>query len=272
MIPVTTKRTFWQLTFKDILTILCAAAVPIAIGIYTGTMYRQEQRQVEQARQFSVKQAIELRQDTIYDKFLDNMYDLDKDGYLNESENPWAFANAYYRAAHRQLDPVRKGDVLQFLKEKHLIGRNNCSEGCNPKNLSDIIRLDGLNFNDVYLESQTGTWNGLNLDCIVFGQVSMTNATFSFANLNGVSFYQGRLNNANFNGSSLFCAHFDGTDLQGVDFRNATLTNASFSNVDVSTTKFTEDQKNQAHFSNVTGLNRAMSQTIQITTGSEIFS
>jgi hypothetical protein len=267
------KRTFWEILFIDILTILCAAAIPIALGIYTAITYKQDQEQVQKTQQFSINQAIELRQDTIYDKFLNNIYDLDKDGHLNEEKKPWAFANAYYRAAHRQLDSVRKGDVLQFLKEKQLIGRNNCSTGCNSKKLDDIIRLNELNFNDVYLKSQTGTLNRLNLECVSFDQVSMTNATFSFANLNGVSFDQGRLDKAKFGNSSLVCASFNGTDLDGIDFGTSNLQDAHFSNVDLSKVKFTEDQRNQAHFSNVTGLNeRTTTTTTTTTTKSKIFS
>ncbi|CAF1381521.1 unnamed protein product [Adineta steineri] len=123
------KRAFWHFTFKDILTILCSAAIPIALAIYTTIGSQQQKREAEKTRQFDLAQAEkirefdlqqsrELRQQTLYDGFLNNIYKLDKDGYLNDTKNPWAFANAYYRAAHRQWDTIRKADVLQFLKEK----------------------------------------------------------------------------------------------------------------------------------------------------------
>jgi hypothetical protein len=266
------KRAFWRLTFKDILTVLCAAAVPVALGIYTTITYKQDQEQVEQTQKFNIEQAIGLRQDTIYDKFLNNVYNLDKDGYLNESENPWAFANAYYRAAHRNFDATRKGDVLQFLKEKQLIGRNNCSTKCNSKQLDDIIRLNELHFNNVHLTSQTGTLNQLNLECVVFDQVSMINAAFSFVNLNGVSFDHGRLDNTNFADSSLVCASFNGTDLRGVDFGNSNLKDAQFSNVDLSTTKLTEEQLRQANFYDTILPNGTKVQRTTTTTTSKPFS
>ena len=261
------KRGFFEFTCGDILNILCAAAVPIALGIYTAITYQQEQGQQQKTEELSIKQTIESRQDAIYDQFLNNVYNLDKDGYLNESKDPWAFANAYYRAAHRQLDPVRKGDVLQFLKEKQLIGRNNCTSGCQSKQLKDIIRLNELNFDNVYLSSQTGTLNRLNLDCVSFDQVSMNNATFSFANLNGVSFDQGRLNNVNFGNSSMVCASFNGTDLEGVDFGNSDLTGAQFINVDLSKTTLTEKQKEQANIhSKITTKTSTISSTISTRT------
>ncbi|CAF1432234.1 unnamed protein product [Adineta steineri] len=271
------KRVFWHFTFKDILTILCSAAIPIALAIYTAIGSQQQKREAERTRQFDLEQAekirqfdleqsAQLRQQTLYDEFLNNIYKLDKDGYLNESKNPWAFANAYYRAAHRQWDTIRKADVLQFLKEKQLIGRNNCTSGCRTTELDDIIRLNELNFDNVHLESQTGTLHQLNLQCVSFDQVSMSNATFSFASLNGVSFDGGRLDNVKFHGSSLLCASFNGVNLSGTDFGNSDLTGAQFINSDLSNAKLTKDQMKQAYFHNVTMPNREKSEIKPSTT------
>jgi hypothetical protein len=263
MIEVTRRRTFWQLTLNDILVVLCAAAVPIAIGIYTVVIYQQEQDQLDQTREFNLKQTIDMRRDTIYDKFLHNIYNLDKNGYLNESEDPWAFANAYYRAVHRHLDPIRKAEVLQFLKEKKLIGKSDCITGCKSKKMVDIIRLNELSFDNVHVTSQTGYLNRLNLDCVVFDDVSMTNATFLYTNLNGVSFDHTRLENANFYDVSLVCASFNGTDLSGTDFGNSDLTDAQFWHANLSTARLTEGQLKQAKFFYTTMPDGTMSQTKQ---------
>ena len=229
---------------------MCAVALPIALDIYTAVTYNQEQEKVRQDQDFSLQQAVELRQETVYDTFLNNIYDLDKDGYLYESKDPWPFANAYYRAVHRQWDPLRKGDVLQFLKEKQLIGRSNCTAECPSKKRADIIRLNELDFNFVKLISQTDRLNRLDLDCIVFDQVSLIDATFSFANLNGASFDHARLINVKFDDVSLKCASFTGTNLRGADFRNSNLIGAQFLNADLSAAKLTQDQQKQASFSN----------------------
>ncbi|CAF1050570.1 unnamed protein product [Adineta steineri] len=176
------KRVFWHLTFKDILTIIFSVAIPIALSIYTAIGYQQQKQQAEKKQKFDFEQSTQLRQQTLYDEFLNNIYKLDKDGYLNNTKNPWAFANAYYRAAHRQWDTIRKVDVLQFLKEKRLIGRDNCSNGCKTTKLDDIIRLNELNFDNVHLASETGILNTLNLQCVSFDQVSMSNGEFSSVN------------------------------------------------------------------------------------------
>ncbi|CAF4212297.1 unnamed protein product, partial [Adineta steineri] len=145
------KRAFCHFTLKDILSIIFSVAIPIALAIYTSIGSQQQKQQAEKKQKFDFEQSRELRQQTLYDEFLNNIYKLDKDGYLNDTKNPWAFANAYYRAAHRQWDTIRKGDVIQFLKEKQLIGRNNCTGGCRTTKLDDIIRLNELNFDNVQL-------------------------------------------------------------------------------------------------------------------------
>ncbi|CAF4199628.1 unnamed protein product, partial [Adineta steineri] len=270
------KRVFWHFTFKDILTILCSAAIPIALAIYTTIGSQQQKREAEKTRQFDLEQAEKirqfdleqvekLRQRTLYDDFINNIFKLDNYGYLKERKNPWAFANAYYRAAHRQWDTIRKADVIQFLKEKQLIGRNNCSNGCRTTELDDIIRLNELNFDNVHLTSETGVLNKLNLQCVSFDQVSMSNATFTFASLNGVSFDGGRLDKVKFDGSSLLCASFNGVNLSGADFGNSNLAGAHFSNSDMSGVKISEDQINQASFHNVIMPNRDKNEIISST-------
>ncbi|CAF3527603.1 unnamed protein product [Adineta steineri] len=261
------KRAFWHFTLKDILSIISSIAIPIALAIYTAIGSQQQKQQAEKKQKFDFEQSTQLRQQTLYDEFLNNIYNLDKDGYLNDTKNPWAFANAYYRAAHRQWDPIRKADVIQFFKEKQLIGRNNCTNGCRTTNLDDIIRLNELNFDNVHLASETGVLNKLNLQCVSFDQVSMLNAIFSSASLNGASFDGGRLNNVKFDGSSLLCASFNGVNLSGADFTNSDLTGAHFSNSDLSGAKITEDQMKQATFHNVTMPNGEKSEnTSSITT------
>ncbi|CAF0811520.1 unnamed protein product [Adineta steineri] len=235
--------------------ILCSA-IPIALAIYTAIGSQQQKQQAERTRQFDLEQSRESRQQTLYDEFINNIFKLDSYGYLKERKNPWAFANAYYRAAHRQWDTIRKAHVLQFLKEKQLIGRNNCSNGCRTTKLDDIIRLNELNFDNVHLASETGVLNKLNLQCISFDQVSMSNAVFSFASLNGVSFDGGRLDNVKFDGSSLLCASFNGTNLTGAHFSNSDMTGA----------KITEDQIKHAYFYNVIMPNGKKSEITSSTT------
>lgn len=253
---------FCKITIKDCLTLLIGSTIPVVIAVYTAVTNEQtekstkfaadEQKYIaDERREFDLKQAAELYQQELYKNFLNDFYILHKDGELNESANPWAFANARYRAGHRVWDPIRKGQVLQFLKEKQLIGRQNCTTGCEIKDVEDIIRLNGLNFDNVNLSSETGDLYQLDLSCIKFDQISMRNAIFSNANLNGITFGNSRLNGAHFNDVSFKCAIFNGTELDGIDFRDSNLEGTWFINVNLSTAKLTPSQRERANFTNV---------------------
>ena len=265
MYPNTTRLPFWRITLKDILVILCSAAIPLALALYSSTMQKQQQQIEDEARQADIATANHTRQQVLYDQFLDNIYKLDKNGYLADNATPWAFPNAFYRATHRHLDSIRKGDLLQFLKERKLIGRNVCSNDCQRPNFPDIIRLNEISLEYVRLISQTGNLNKLKLDCIKFDQVLFNHAIFSSVDLNGVTFTGGQSNNVKFEGSSLRCVVFDGVDLQRADFGDSDLTGTLFSNVDLSTAKLTEEQLQQATFHNST-LPKGISDKIRIRT------
>ncbi|CAF1398344.1 unnamed protein product [Didymodactylos carnosus] len=88
------KENYFKLTFNELLSILCTATIPIAIIIYT-TITRDQQTQAAKERsQFDLKQAAELQQQQIYNRFIDDIYTLHRDGELNDTAKPRAFANA----------------------------------------------------------------------------------------------------------------------------------------------------------------------------------
>ena len=229
------KRNYFKLTFKELLTILTATFVPIAIGIYTTVLTNQQTQAARLAAHKQQSIADESQQQHLYNDFIDDIYQLHKDGELNDTHSPSAFANARFRALHRQIDQVRKALVLQFLKEKELIGRNQCQTGCEPKQLEDIIRLNKLNFDDLQLFSETGKVNQLNLKCVELDRVSLINAKMMNTDLSGSTFNGSNLNGAKFIDSSLVCAKFNGAQLDGVDFGDSNLEGTEFVNVDLST-------------------------------------
>jgi hypothetical protein len=212
------KQKFFRLTFNQLLTCLCAAAVPIAICVYTGIDSQQKMKEANKNRQFDLQQAEKLRQQHIFDQFIQDIYMLDKDGQLNESAKPWVFSNARYWSAHRQWNPDTKVDGLVFLKRRELIGRQ-CRTNNNQMNkLEDIIQLNELNFDHIILRSQTNGLVPLNMTCVRFNQVSLEGAVIQFVNLNGATFDGSRLNHVKFEDSSLVGAIFNGTTLYGTNF------------------------------------------------------
>ncbi len=261
------KLPFFKITLKECLALFIGTAIPVAIGIYTSVNNEQmqksaklaaeeQQRIAAERRAFDLKRATELYQQQVYKDFLDAMYTLDKDGKLNDSAEPWAFANARYRAAHREFDAVRKVQALLFLKEKELIGRQKCTRTtCEEKNTTDVINLTGLSFDGLNLTSETGNLSRVDLSCVEFDRVSMINAIFSHANLNGVVFKNSRLNGAKFKDSSFNCSKIINTELDGTDFDHSNLNGILFNNVDLSTTTLTQEQKQVARFENVISSN-----------------
>lgn len=245
-------KNYFRLSFRDILNILVAIAVPISIGIYTVVTTNQDMNTAKLEAEEQRRIAQESLQQKLYSDFIDSIYQLYKDGELNETYSPWAFANARYRAMHRQLDTVRKAHVLQFLKEKELIGRGDCITGCEQKQLKDIIRLNGLNFDGVQLSSETGKLSQMDLRCVELDRVSFVGAILTDVDLSGTSFERSNFNGAKFIGSTLDCTKFNGTQMDGIDFSKSSLNNVEFINVDLSKTKLTEEQIQQSTFINST--------------------
>jgi uncharacterized protein YjbI with pentapeptide repeats len=251
-----------KLTLKDCLALLIGSAIPVAIGIYAAVTNEQMQKSAQRAeekqesiaaerRAFDLERADQLYQQQLYQKFLDAVYTLHRDGELNNSSDPWAFANARYRGVHREFDAIRKAQALVFLKEKELIGRQKCTTGCESKLVKDIIRLSGLSFDNLNLSSETGNLSRLDLSYVEFDQVSMINSMFSYANLNGAIFSNSRFDGTKFQGSSLNCAKIINTELHGTNFYDSNLNGTLFNNVDLSTVTLTQEQKQGARFENV---------------------
>ena len=253
------KQSYFKLTFHQLLSILVAAAVPVVIAIYTGLLTYQQTKAADERRDFDLKQAKELQQQHLFNNFIGDMYQLHKDDELNDTKKPWAFTNVRFRALHRQIDELRKMYVLKFLKEKELIGRNQCETGCEKRLLNDIIRLSELNFAGVRLSSETGILNKLNFKCIEFDHVSLAGAIFENVDLSGAVFDYSQLNGVQFEHSSFACATFDGTHLKDTDFGDSNLDSALFANVDLSATKLTAHQLQQATFINTRMPNGTMS-------------
>ena len=123
------RSKYCHLTLKDLLSILVGITIPVAIGVYgaftsdqaqkAAKIAADEQQRIAAARRaFDIERANNIYQQQLYKDFLDAIYEFHKDGELNDSANPWAFANARYRAVHREFDVGRKVQALLFLKEK----------------------------------------------------------------------------------------------------------------------------------------------------------
>jgi uncharacterized protein YjbI with pentapeptide repeats len=127
--------------------------------------------------------------------------------------------------------------------------------------------LNKLNFDNIYLTSQTGSLNQLDLKYISFDEVSMINSRFLFVDLNEATFYRARLNHVKFDDSSLVDAIFDRTQLQEANFGNSNLKGTRFLNVDLFTAKLTQEQIEQAIFYNTRLPNGTLIKSTTTSTG-----
>ena len=256
------KSRGWMRTLSEVIKLLMEIALPVAVGVYTAVSSEQvnksanvaasEQHRIAVSRQdFDMDRSNKAYQQQLFKEFLDTVYTFHKDGELNDSANPWPFANARYRAVHPEFDADRKGQALLFFKEKRMIGRRVCITGCEEKNRDDIIRLEGLKFDQINLNSEIGSLSLLNLGCIRFDRISLINASFANVDLKGVSFSNARLTGAKFTHISANCTRFDNMDLYGVDFGQSNLSGVVFSNSNLSTVNLTATQKAEASFFNV---------------------
>ncbi|UJR18899.1 hypothetical protein I4U23_022027 [Adineta vaga] len=164
------KPKYFILTFNQLLSFLCAAAVPLAICAYTTVDSQQKSKEAEANRHFDLQVVEKLH------------------GPLNKSEKPWVFANAHYWSANRQWNPEMKVESLDFLKQKGLIGRQCWNNDNHTQKLDDIIQLNGLNFDYIHMKSQTNGLLSLNMTCGHFDQVSLVESSFHSVNLDGATF------------------------------------------------------------------------------------
>ena len=263
---------FWSgMTLYEVLTLLCAAAVPIALGIYTGVSSFQESKEANQKREFDLQLAAQLRQQSVYDQFIDDFYKFHRYGDLDDSAEPWAFANGRYWTAHEQLNIHLKLQALIFFKNRQLIGRYCRTRDAQLVKLRDVIELKGLNFDGVHFESPTNGHILLNMKCVHFDQITLVGASFESTDLDGASFDGSDLSGVTFDDhTSLVGASFNGTLLARVNFGIADLRDAIFLSVDLSYTMLTPLQLQVAQFHNCTLPNGTNSGTTPVVAGKTV--
>ena len=238
------RSRFLDFTLKDVLALLFTAIMPAVIAVHT-ILVTDQQNQLKS----------ELRQQRIYDKFLNDILQLHIDQELNASVAPYAFANARFRSVARQMDNLRKQYSLIFMKEKKLIGKHCFCNGNGHRatqERQEIINLTQLNFDGIVLKSSARDVYQLDMNCVVFDQVSLAQVVFDAVDFDCSAFENSELSNLQFSNTSLINSKFNRTILNGTDFQKSDLTGAEFHNVDLSNTKISEQQINSSFFYNST--------------------
>jgi uncharacterized protein YjbI with pentapeptide repeats len=126
-----------------------------------------------------------------------------------------------------QLDGVRKGELVHFLREAGLIDSKNT-----------IVSLDGADLTDIVLPFTTDS-SGTNLSDINLSGANLFRAELGYANLNGANLngillFETDLKNATLIHANLSSAHIDSATLTNANLTGATLTDATLTNANLS--------------------------------------
>ena len=200
--------------------------IPLVLTV-GGFLFSSYQHDTDQQR------ALDQQQATILQTYIDNIQDLLLNHNLLKSssfdtKNPYydvaMLARARTITALEGLDPARKGRLVQFLYEAHLIG---FLENRDEKQLPSID-LYGANLSRADL-------NGIPLLGVWLRGANLSNATFTCANIGSSGFYIIRcasLAEAELSGADLSYANLSGINLYAADL-TANLTNANLSNANL---------------------------------------
>jgi len=194
--------------------------VPLAISIGIWWLNRTEkktERELAQEKaELDKKLAEHNLQETTLQSYLDHMTQLLLENGLRNSKDGdeiRSIARSRTLTTLRILDPIRKGLLLQFLREADLIGEH------------PVINLKWADLHEAYLEKSN--LFGATLKSVNFSKSKMVLAYLFKANLSGAN-----LNGANLQGARLIQANLHLANLSEASFNNADLTEAdlSFSN------------------------------------------
>ena len=190
-------RTLW-----DWMDLLLVPAVLAVGGLLFSRAERRSEREIaDQRRKDDRAEAEDRTREEAFQRYLDRMGDLLIDGRLkgaDEESSAPDVARTFTLATLRRLDAVRKGDVIQFLRESGLI-----------KAQTPVVLLSGADLREADL-------SGANL----------SGANLSGANLFRADLTEADLREANLSGADLPVAVLSAADLRGADLRGAILIQA----------------------------------------------
>lgn len=155
---------------------------------------------------------------------------------LRAVEDPYSemriLARVQTKTVLRGLDPVRKRDLLLFLREMRLINRDKYEAG--PlKVFPQVVGLSGADLKDACLRDtrliSTSREEPINLEGAILQNADLTRADLEGADLSGAIMREALLIDANLSNASLKETDLTDAKLNGVDLTNVDLTGATVS-------------------------------------------
>ncbi|CAF0861930.1 unnamed protein product [Adineta steineri] len=209
--------------------VLLSACLPLVLGVFT-IIFTIQQNSISIAnREQDRRQAIELRQQVMYDAYIKEISKLLlKPSFNRSNRQQMNYIGFKTIDVLRHLSKIQKRDVILFLYNHELIRRE--------KPESQRVILKGADLTDVHFIRSNS------MDCdlrnISLSSVLASNIVFERCDINNVAFDNAWMVGAKFTGSlmqgvrfykaNLADAIFDGNNMNQISFSHASLVNSKF--------------------------------------------
>jgi uncharacterized protein YjbI with pentapeptide repeats len=227
------SKTAW-----DWLQLLIVPAVLAGgLAFYQHVQSDRQQRQQDALTRLSLSQAVEANQNSLFQSYVDKMSALVGDLLVSKSTDAIRqVASDLTSGFVSTMDGRRRGEVVVFLQDSHLLGDSTASH--------PLPRLVDLSHADLGGADLKGAdLRGADLTGAQLTGAQLTGARLNYVDLDGATLDQASLNDAildsaNLTGATLHGANLDGARLFGSILTNADLTNANLTNATLSNAKF----------------------------------
>ncbi|CAF1551814.1 unnamed protein product [Adineta steineri] len=240
--------------------VLLSACLPLVLGVFT-IVFTVQQNSISIAnREQDRRQAIELRQQVMYDAYIKEISKLLlKPSFNRSNRQQLNYIGFKTIDVLRHLSKIQKRDVILFLYNYELIRRDKPESQrviLKGADLTDahFIRSNSMNcdLRNIYLNSVLASnivFERCDLNYAVFENASIVGAKFIGSLMEGVRFHKANLTDAIFDGSNVYKVKFFHAILINVkffgikpvsaDFTNADLLNSGLTRKDISATTHT---------------------------------
>jgi uncharacterized protein YjbI with pentapeptide repeats len=231
------------------LELLSALAIPVVLavaGLYFEAQLDARQRSIENQRAQAERELAKQRaQDEALQAYLDQMGSLLLEEDLRNSEKGSevrTLARARTVTVIQRLDSDRNGNVIRFLDEAGLIGKEESSirllAGADLRGaqLQGIV-LYGADLNRAFLinaDLSQADLSGADLSKAILSDANLSHAGLGGTNLSGASLAETNLSLADLSNADLRGAHLDYADLSGATLDGANLSGAYLYRADLS--------------------------------------
>ncbi|CAF4630146.1 unnamed protein product [Rotaria socialis] len=205
---------------------------PLIFGIFTVVFTLKQDSIARINREHDQSLANELRKQTVYDTYIDDISRLLLRRDFNRSDSSYLkIIRTKTLSTLRQLEIERKREIILFLYENELIQNNKCP-------IEELVALDNGDLIGIeFKHSMTFRCELVNLylasilvSNIIFNDCQLRNADFNGASMVQATFNDSIMSSGNFMNSDLTGASFNENNMRNIKFAGATLTRARICN------------------------------------------